>query len=112
TTTATRQPLSPQPPASCSSRAAQPCDSPRARCCYASSILHHISFGPEATRWPQLFGFGSKNKTKTPADLSASSASAEAAAAVAHGLQVVAEGTNPVVNIVAIHGLNGHRKKT
>ncbi|KAH3938661.1 hypothetical protein HBH98_243260 [Parastagonospora nodorum] len=45
-------------------------------------------------------------------DLSASSASAEPAAAVAHGLQVVAEGTNPTVDIVAVHGLNGHREKT
>ena len=64
------------------------------------------------------FGFGSK-KSKTqvhlagsfllyilthrqaPAELSASSASAEAAAAVAHGLQVVAEGTNPIVEYIS-----------
>ncbi|KAF2469609.1 tetratricopeptide repeat domain-containing protein, partial [Lindgomyces ingoldianus] len=28
------------------------------------------------------------------------------------GLQVVAEGINPIVDIVAVHGLNGHREKT
>jgi hypothetical protein len=28
------------------------------------------------------------------------------------GLDVLSEGTNPVVDIVAIHGLNGHREKT
>ncbi|KAL7777411.1 hypothetical protein CFE70_004076 [Pyrenophora teres f. teres 0-1] len=40
------------------------------------------------------------------------SASAEPTAAVAQGLQVVAEGLNPTVDIVAVHGLNGHREKT
>ncbi|KAF2827167.1 hypothetical protein CC86DRAFT_445243 [Ophiobolus disseminans] len=38
-----------------------------------------------------------KSKTKAAAGCSTSSASAEPAAAVAHGLQVVAEGTNPTV---------------
>ncbi|KAF1366172.1 hypothetical protein EJ07DRAFT_170947 [Lizonia empirigonia] len=63
----------------------------------------------------RLVGLGSKSKTKAPAELSAFSASsalAEPAAAVVHGLQVVTEGTNPTVDIVAVHGLNGHREKT
>ncbi|KAF2022898.1 tetratricopeptide repeat domain-containing protein [Setomelanomma holmii] len=64
----------------------------------------------------RLLDFRSKkSKTKAPAELStssASSASAEPAAAVAHGLQVVAEGTNPTIDIVAVHGLNGHCEKT
>ncbi|KAJ5566730.1 uncharacterized protein N7459_010112 [Penicillium hispanicum] len=30
----------------------------------------------------------------------------------AQGLQVLAEGTNPVIDIVAVHGLNGHRETT
>ncbi|KAK4182502.1 hypothetical protein QBC35DRAFT_457232 [Podospora australis] len=30
----------------------------------------------------------------------------------AHGLKIVAEGIDPTVDIVAIHGLNGHRHKT
>ncbi|RYN22915.1 hypothetical protein AA0119_g13415 [Alternaria tenuissima] len=57
-------------------------------------------------RW--LLGLGSKkSKAETPAELLTSSTpSASAEPAVAHGLQVVAEGTNPVVDVVAIHGLN------
>ncbi|KAH3938508.1 hypothetical protein HBH98_248980 [Parastagonospora nodorum] len=56
---------------------------------------------------PRLFGLGLKSKTKVRLldsllshAHSASSASAEPAAAVAHGLQVVAEGTNPSVNML------------
>ncbi|KAH7061760.1 hypothetical protein BKA63DRAFT_194159 [Paraphoma chrysanthemicola] len=53
-----------------------------------------------------------KSKTKTPAESSATSASSEPAATVIHGLQVLCEGTNPIVDIVAVHGLNGHCEKT
>lgn len=41
-----------------------------------------------------------------------SSASAPAINEVLHGLDIVAEGNDPVVDIVAVHGLNGHRDKT
>ncbi|USP73005.1 hypothetical protein yc1106_00279 [Curvularia clavata] len=72
----------------------------------------------------RLLDFRSKKgKAKIPAELSStSSASAEPAATpslppqatdeVLQGLQVVCEGTNPVVDIVAVHGLNGHCEKT
>ncbi|KAH4334341.1 hypothetical protein HBH98_243290 [Parastagonospora nodorum] len=49
---------------------------------------------------------------QTPAEPSATSVSAEPAATVVYGLQVVCEGTNPIVDIVAVHGLNGHCEKT
>ncbi|KAF2022780.1 hypothetical protein EK21DRAFT_119395 [Setomelanomma holmii] len=42
----------------------------------------------------------------------ASSASTEPAPAVAQCLEVVAEGTNPTVDIVAVHGLHRHLEKT
>ncbi|CAN9331109.1 unnamed protein product [Alternaria alternata] len=42
----------------------------------------------------------------------ASPPSVQAAGAVLQGLQVVCEGTNPVIDIVAVHGLNGHCEKT
>ncbi|KAF3029576.1 hypothetical protein E8E12_000791 [Didymella heteroderae] len=48
----------------------------------------------------------------SPAEAPALSPPAQAAGAVQHGLQVVSEGTDPVVDIVAVHGLNGHREKT
>ncbi|KAH6861238.1 hypothetical protein B0T12DRAFT_336994, partial [Alternaria alternata] len=37
---------------------------------------------------------------------------AQATSATQHGLQVVFEGIDPVIDVVAIHGLNGHREKT
>ncbi|KAE8841204.1 hypothetical protein PTNB85_04603 [Pyrenophora teres f. teres] len=59
---------------------------------------------------PGFLDIGSKkSKTQIVAEMSAS---AEPTAAVAQGLQVVAEGLNPTVDIVAVHGLNGHREKT
>ncbi|RYO22803.1 hypothetical protein AA0113_g12761 [Alternaria arborescens] len=42
----------------------------------------------------------------------ASPPSVQAAGAVLQGLQVVCEGTNPVIDIVAVHGLNGQCEKT
>ncbi|KAF3031307.1 hypothetical protein E8E12_000040, partial [Didymella heteroderae] len=48
----------------------------------------------------------------SPAEAPAPSLPAQAAGAVQHGLQVVSEGTDPIVDIVAVHGLNGHREKT
>ncbi|KAL1598071.1 hypothetical protein SLS59_007081 [Nothophoma quercina] len=48
----------------------------------------------------------------SPAEAPAPSPSAQAAGAVQHGLQVVCEGTDPIVDIVAVHGLNGDREKT
>ncbi|KND93937.1 Kinesin light chain [Tolypocladium ophioglossoides CBS 100239] len=33
-------------------------------------------------------------------------------AALSYGLQTVSEGVDPIVDIVAVHGLNGHREKT
>ncbi|KAF2679629.1 hypothetical protein K458DRAFT_115480 [Lentithecium fluviatile CBS 122367] len=36
----------------------------------------------------------------------------EPSKASAHGLKVVAEGDQPVVDIIAVHGLNGHRDET
>ncbi|KAF1828259.1 hypothetical protein BDW02DRAFT_257417 [Decorospora gaudefroyi] len=62
----------------------------------------------------RLLDFRSKkSKAKVPAELSsASTGSAEPAATAAQGLQVVCEGTNPVIDIVAVHGLNGHCEKT
>ncbi|KAF2820887.1 hypothetical protein CC86DRAFT_411722 [Ophiobolus disseminans] len=47
-----------------------------------------------------------------PAASSASSALVEPAATAAQGLQVVCEDTNPVIDIIAVHGLNGHCEKT
>ncbi|KAF1936850.1 hypothetical protein EJ02DRAFT_413325 [Clathrospora elynae] len=64
---------------------------------------------------PRLFDFGSKKskmKVRLAAKFSTSLASAEPAAAVAQGLQVVAEGIDPMIDIVAVHGLNGHFEKT
>jgi hypothetical protein len=124
TTTATRHPPWPRPPACRSRRAAQPHDSPRnsprssprARCCYTTSVVHHTP-APDlrqrdaTTLWLRLEE-QDEGASREPsvshalthrqasADLSTSStssASAEPAAAVAHGLQVVAEGTNPTV---------------
>ncbi|KAF2178451.1 hypothetical protein K469DRAFT_718263 [Zopfia rhizophila CBS 207.26] len=59
--------------------------------------------------------FRSSSKAKTPTEPSTSSASAESAkraSGTPQGLRVVAEGINPIVDIVAVHGLNGHRDKT
>jgi hypothetical protein len=101
----------PQPPRSSASR--QPS---RARCCYTSSVLNHTPVGPDlrqrdatTTLWLGLEeqGEGASRRQpavscvlthrQTPAEPSASLAATEPAAAVAHGLQVVAEGTNPTV---------------
>jgi len=62
----------------------------------------------------RLLDFRSKkSKAKVPAELSsASTGSAEPAATAAQGLQVVCEVTNSVIDIVAVHGLNGHCEKT
>jgi hypothetical protein len=62
----------------------------------------------------RLLDFRSKkSKAKVPPELSsASTGSAEPAATAAQGLQVVCEGTAPVIDIVAVHGLDGHREKT
>ncbi|KAF2844477.1 hypothetical protein T440DRAFT_436398 [Plenodomus tracheiphilus IPT5] len=61
----------------------------------------------------RLLDFRSKkSNAKAPTEFSASLALVKAAAAVAHGLQVVAKGTNLTVNIIAVHGLNRHREKT
>ncbi|KAF2190539.1 hypothetical protein K469DRAFT_387619 [Zopfia rhizophila CBS 207.26] len=58
------------------------------------------------------FRLSSKAKTPTkPSTSSASAELAERASEVPQGLQVVAEGINPIVDIV-VHGLNGHRDKT
>ncbi|CAN9330860.1 unnamed protein product [Alternaria alternata] len=53
-------------------------------------------------------------KTSTSSIVAAPAVSlpAQAAGAVLQGLQVVCEGTNPVIDIVAVHGLNGHCEKT
>ncbi|CAI9635625.1 unnamed protein product [Alternaria burnsii] len=62
----------------------------------------------------RLLDFRSKrSKAKAPAELSSvSSGLSEPAATAAQGVQVVCEGTNPIVDIVAVHGLNGHCEKT
>ncbi|KAH8702665.1 hypothetical protein GQ44DRAFT_51434 [Phaeosphaeriaceae sp. PMI808] len=61
----------------------------------------------------RLLDFRSKkSKAKDPPQPSVSTASTESAATAAQGLQVVCEGTNPVIDIVAVHGLNGHCEKT
>ncbi|QGA22347.1 hypothetical protein EYB26_010063 [Talaromyces marneffei] len=59
------------------------------------------------SRWRRLIQFG-ENRIDT-AD---GSSKAELFEAPAQGLEVVAEGEQPVVDIVAVHGLNGHRDKT
>jgi hypothetical protein len=107
------------------SRAAQPRDSPRdsprARCCYTFSVLHHTLVGPDlrqrdatilrlgleeqdegtSRRQPSvshaLTHRQAATEISTSSTSSTSSASAEPAAAVAHGLEVVAESTNPTV---------------
>ncbi|KAF2176906.1 hypothetical protein K469DRAFT_721172 [Zopfia rhizophila CBS 207.26] len=53
-----------------------------------------------------------KRTPTKPSTTSASAELAERASEVPQGLQVVAEGINPIVDIVAVHGLNGHRDKT
>ncbi|KAF1963896.1 hypothetical protein BU23DRAFT_123474 [Bimuria novae-zelandiae CBS 107.79] len=53
-----------------------------------------------------------KDSRKAPATSPTSSSPAQAASAVQHGLHVVCEGIDPVVDIVAVHGLNGHCEKT
>ncbi|CAN9148983.1 unnamed protein product [Alternaria alternata] len=69
----------------------------------------------------RLFQFRSKKHgAKAPVKRSASSTvaapavslPAQATGAVLQGVQVVCEGTDPVVDIVAVHGLNGHCEKT
>ncbi|OCL02322.1 hypothetical protein AOQ84DRAFT_357452 [Glonium stellatum] len=50
-----------------------------------------------------------KQTTTTP---STSLASAQSDSKVPQGLQVVTEGIDPIVDIIAVHGLNGHRDKT
>ncbi|KAF1952737.1 TPR-like protein [Byssothecium circinans] len=59
-----------------------------------------------------FYQFGSNNRAKIPAEPSISSPSAEPTGTVLQGLQVVSEGIDPVVDIVAVHGLNGDREKT
>jgi hypothetical protein len=111
-------PPSLRPPACRSRRAAQPRKSAqsgfRARCSYTSSVLHYIPVGrgqrdetnlglpleeehdegttPRRPCFVHVLTHG-----QTPAESSATSASAEPAATVAHGLQVICEGTNPTV---------------
>ncbi|KAF2813521.1 uncharacterized protein BDZ99DRAFT_412343 [Mytilinidion resinicola] len=82
----------------------------------AGLCLHHTTVNPVLSYMSamrRLLQFRSKNsKAEDPLEPSASSVSAEPAAAVVLGLQVVAEGIEPIVDIVAIHGLNGHCEKT
>ena len=113
TTTAARHPLSPRPPACRSRYAAQPRDSPRARCCYTSSVLYHTSSGPtlkqcdatilgywleeeqdKGTSCRHPFALHALTYRQAPAGISASPALAKTAAVVVHGLKVVTEGTN------------------
>ncbi|RYO00079.1 hypothetical protein AA0121_g13434 [Alternaria tenuissima] len=58
-----------------------------------------------------LFPWLFSNQT-APADPSTTSLSAESAVSAPYGLHVVSEGIAPVVDIVAVHGLNGHCEKT
>lgn len=61
-----------------------------------------------AFRWQRLNPF-----RKDRQDFAGSSSKPqEPSKASAHGLKVVAEGEQPVVDIVAVHGLNGHRDET
>ncbi|KAH8723188.1 hypothetical protein GQ44DRAFT_741145 [Phaeosphaeriaceae sp. PMI808] len=53
-----------------------------------------------ASRWQQLNLFRKDRQDSEPSKT------------FAHGLKVVAEGEQPVVDIVAVHGLNGHRDET
>ncbi|KAI2488241.1 hypothetical protein Ptr902_02374 [Pyrenophora tritici-repentis] len=68
----------------------------------------------------RLFQFGSKKhgarapvKQSTSSTVAAPAVSlpAQATGAVLQGLQVVCEGTDPVIDIVAVHSLNGHCEK-
>ncbi|CAN9171071.1 unnamed protein product [Alternaria alternata] len=53
-----------------------------------------------------------KHPTSSTVAAPAVSLPAQATSAVLQGVQVVCEGTDPVVDIVAVHGLNGHCEKT
>lgn len=60
-----------------------------------------------SSRWRQLNPFrGDKEIAGNP------SKTTEAPLEESQGLKVVAQGDSPVVDIVAVHGLNGHRDKT